>query len=167
MCCRVMKRRRVRRMANSEWRMGVDDGARPNHVLSRSGSLVDFIGFGCRLLSDYKILPEVRAVRADITNPTFRQFYCCKHSGRSWSRKYGFVHPVLSDLTRLIERTRNSFDPFKSGTAYQRRSGEAARCRLRVRGANVACYDTFTSGPPMTPFAIRHSPFASSRGSHV
>jgi hypothetical protein len=167
MCCQAMRKRRVRRMANGEWRMGVGDGARPDYVLSRSGSLAACNGFGGRLLSGHEILSQIRTLRSDVTNQTICQFNPGKHCGGTREREHRIVCSVLQNSAGVAERIGNAFDPLKPCTASQRRSGQKTHCRLRVCRTHVAGPHSLVANTSITPFAIRHSPFAAPLSRHV
>ncbi len=174
MCCLAMRRRKVKRMANGEWRMGVGYGARPNHVLSRSGSLAGCHGLGGGLFSGYQIISKIRIIRLNVANQAIRQLNSGKYCRGTWSRNHCLVHSFLPDCARVFEGIGNAFDTFKSRAINHGRPSQKAYCRLRVSWKNGAWNDKIIACSTVIPlatrhslFAIRYSLFASFRGLHA
>ena len=167
MCCLAMKRRRFRRMASGEWRMGVEYGARPNHVLSRSRGLAGCNGSRGIVFSSYEVLSKIRTVRIDVADQTICKFNPNEYRRGPRAREHGFLRAVLSDCARLTEGTRNPLDSFKSRANSQSRSSKKINCGLRVCRTHAAGAHKVTASKAMTPFATRHSPFALERSSNV
>ena len=165
---RVRTRRRNERMANGEWRIGMNLERCRDQFLSGLAGMAGCHVAGRELLSSDTKLSQGRDVRINIANPPFGSFHSGQHRGGAWPRAHADIRTISSDFSGLVEGTRNAFvargtrrclQPSEHRVAPGTMSGyrkNAPRAYSKLAGEELA--SVTPSSAPYSPFATRHSP---------
>lgn len=153
-----MRRRRVRRMANGEWRIGGWRDGQADQFVQRFGGLVRRNGFGRDLLSTHNGFPQGGKVWVDITNSASRFVNTGKYRRRAWARKYGLFHSISTHFAGFTQGTGNPLVALTTSGNCQSCGRGTINSPLRINRPHAEkAHSGFTETSVIT---IRHSPFA-------
>src|SRR6185437_4097326 len=117
-------RRPRKRIANSEWRIGMSLDRADHQFFSRLARLARCNVARRNLLSVDTQFSSGRDVRTHLANPSFGDVNSRQHCGRAWKGKYPVIRAIFANCPRIVEGTRNA----------------SVTCRTdRIVGRSVSC----------------------------
>jgi fluoroacetyl-CoA thioesterase len=97
------------RMANGEWRIGMNVRRATDQVLSGPARVAGLNDVGRAVLSAHACFPERGDVRTYFADQAISRFGTGKHCGRSWTGEYAVLYSVPAHLSGFAEGIGNSF----------------------------------------------------------
>jgi hypothetical protein len=154
------RRRKKKRIANGEWRIGMTLERPVDQFVSGPEGVAGCNDLGGVLLSTDVAVPSRRAVWSDCADQTRCGFGAGEHRRRAWSREYRQFRSASANFAGLAKGVGNAHSVGGARRNPGRCQRTAGPRSVRESGQDASRIDSVTTGQAFEMIAIRHSLFA-------